>query len=360
VHGLSSLITGGGHSTFHGALSCTRSAATAPGGITIDAWLAAQPGVRGATPFDAVRLGVSTGSQPLHYQTCAYGKDKPAAILLQPAAAFNALFGSVSDDAGRRAFAKRSRLLGFARSDVEQTLVSFRGNEAERRKLEVYLASIAEVDSRQQLLLLMNDALTAVKPPDPTTNPLLQSGTALDDLAAQFELASAALLGDLTRVVVIAAGTGAAFNLAYPGISSLARHDLHHTSADNPTGQAAIHEVSRRIVALSAKLARTLLSTPEPGADGSMLDHTVIVHMSDNGEQHHSSGSEWPILLLGGGALGLRTGGRSITMPGLGQPGHRQVSNVFNTLGLCAGEVLEDFGAEGPRRVATGPLEELA
>ncbi|HIN85317.1 MAG TPA: twin-arginine translocation signal domain-containing protein [Myxococcales bacterium] len=54
--GLSSKVTGGSHSTHHGALSCTRSGKGSPGGPTIDAWLAALPAVRKGTPFDAVRL----------------------------------------------------------------------------------------------------------------------------------------------------------------------------------------------------------------------------------------------------------------------------------------------------------------
>ena len=90
-----------------------------------------------------------------------------------------------------------------------------------------------------------------------------------------------------------------------------------------------------------------------------MLDHTAIVFMSDNGEQHHSTASDWPMLLLGGNAMGLQTGGRTIIYPGIGRPGHRQVSNVYNTVGYAAGEALDTFGDERTTRVAEGPLTEL-
>ena len=36
-----------------------------------------------------------------------------------------------------------------------------------------------------------------------------------------------------------------------------------------------------------------------------MLDHTVIVFLSDNGATHHSNAEHWPLLLLGGGAWDL-------------------------------------------------------
>lgn len=47
--------------------------------------------------------------------------------------------------------------------------------------------------------------------------------------------------------------------------------------------------------------------TPSPNAAGTMLDHTVIVYRGDNGEEHPSTATEWPVLLIGGGALGLQT-----------------------------------------------------
>jgi arylsulfatase A-like enzyme len=88
-----------------------------------------------------------------------------------------------------------------------------------------------------------------------------------------------------------------------------------------------------------------------------MLDHTIIVYMSDNGEQHHSRADEWPVLLIGGGALGLKTDGRTVIYPTIGKPGNRQVSNLFNTLGHATGNPsLNEFGGEGSLRIAKGPL----
>lgn len=364
LFGLSSKITGGGHSTHHGALSCTRSSGGKPGATTIDAYLAALPEVRGDAPFDALRVGISGAvNRPLNYDTCAYDKGRAAAILLQPESGFQTLFGSVASAAGMQAFQNRAQLLDFARADVNAALSMFSGNSQERAKLESYLLAVERVQARQSRLLEMEangQQLSSHKPTDPETNPLYVSGDLLDRLRAQFELAAAALTGELTHVVVIASGTGTAhFNVTFPGISAVARHDLHHGSASTPSFLTAIHQGTAAHIEMVAGLAQILENTPEPGATGTMLDHTVILFMSDNGEQHHSTASEWPALLMGGGALGLQTGGRTIFYPGVGQSGHRQVSNLFNTLGYCAGRALDEFGSEGPTRVATGPLAEI-
>ena len=107
-------------------------------------------------------------------------------------------------------------------------------------------------------------------------------------------------------------------------------------------------------------MADRLARTPEPGHDGSMLDRTVIVWIGDNGEQHHSTASEFPVVLIGGRAY-LRPGGRTLVYPGLNAGNeHRQLSNLWNTLTYVGGEAQDEFGGEsGTGRRAPGPLEQL-
>ncbi len=353
--GLSSRVAGGGHSARHGALSSSRTVGGAPGGVTIDAWLASQAELCGDAPFDAIRLGVGTG-RPLDFGTCAYGRDKPAPMILDPATAYATLFGGATDGASRERFMERGGLLDFARDDVNAALASFRGDSIERAKLEQYLASVERLRGRHERMVELSLGLTP--PAAPEENPLYGTGDALDVFAAQMELATAALLGDLTNVCVIGSGTGGDFGLRYGSVSSVGRHDMHHGSGASAELLDAVHTVTERQVAEIARLASTLAATPETGG-GTMLDHTVIVYVSDNGEQHHSTASEFPVLLLGGESLGLASGGRSLVYPGLESPNHRQLSNLWNTLGHLGGLELNDFGEEGPTRVAPGPLGEL-
>lgn len=352
--GLSSVITGGGHSSGTGALSCAVDGSAA----TIDAVLAAK--LKRTAPFEAIRLGTSSSLTPIVYETCSFGAKKPAPILVNPALAYDTLFGSLSGAQGSGQ--ERTELFDFARADVTATLATFRGNSNERIKLERYLSSLDSLRQRETQLGLMAGAVRPLLPVAPSSNPLLAgSGTpdSMKWLEAQFQIATASLLGGLTNTVVLASASSG-FDVHYDSIiPGVGRHDLQH-GINTASNWTAIAAVTRKHVDLIAQLARALAATPEVGATGSMLDHTAIVLMSDNGEQHHSEAKEWPLLVIGGNALGLRTDGRTVIYPELGEANNRQVSNLFNTLGHAAGDsTFNLFGNEGPSRIAPGPLSEL-
>jgi len=380
--GLSSRITGGGHSAFHGVLSSTRTVGGLPSGPTIDAALAAVPGVRGTAPYDAVRLGANSDlSKRLNYDTCAYDKGRPAPLIVDPYAAFSTLFGLVGSAAEQASFEQRGNLLGFALDDVKASLAAFSGNSVERAKLEAYLSSLEEGQQRQAQLISLRDKLTPLAPESPTTNPLYDQNKAnnnntLKRFAGHLQLATAALRGELTHVAVIGCGSGGSFDMAYPTANpgankNITRHNLHHGSSSDATYVQTIHDITRQqIDAIVQHMAIPLENTPDP-AGGTMLDNTVIVFVADNGEQHHATGSEFPVVLIGGSNLGLATGGRTIVYPGVdtGGNGHRQISNLWATFGKIAGATpiqvgttkvdFDLFGNEGPGRVAPGPLSEL-
>lgn len=352
--GLSSTITGGGHSAGTGALSCAVNGASA----TFDAVMA--PRLKRTAPFDAIRLGTSAAQTPIVYETCSFGPGRPAGVLVNPALAYDTLFGSIAS--GGSAAQERSQLFDFVRDDVRASLATFRGNSNERLKLERYLTSIEALRSREGVLRSMGPSVRPLLPVAPGQNPLLMgSGTpdSLKWIEAQFQIATTALLGGLTNVVVLASGSSN-FDVRYdPALTASGRHDLQHGIGATANWNA-IAAVTRKHVDLVAKLARTLEATPEVGASGTMLDHTAIVFMSDNGEQHHSTAVDWPMLLVGGNALGLKTDGRTVVFPRDGASGNRQVSNLFNSLGHAFGDSMFDtFGLEGPSRIAPGPLSEI-
>jgi len=368
VLGLSSKITGGGHSTEAGALTSTRSPAGSPSGPSIDHYLSTIEAVRMGAPFQALRLGVVGDNTRLNYSTCAFGAKRPAPITCDPTTAFNSLFGSVASGAGVQTFREKKDLLDFAVADVNRALGDFAGNSAERRKLEEYLQSLENMVNRQQKIEQMGSQLEAVKPVEPAEGTLYVSDAPLERLQAQVDLATAALLGGLSNVVVIALGTGTKhFSLQYPSLidlypggDMLGGHDVRHAAEDGAQGYVdLLTAITDRHVAMMAQMASSLDATPEAGADGTMLDHTLMLYMSDNGEKHHSLAEEWPMLLMGGQALGFQTDGRSVVFPRHGNDNNRQVSNLFNTLGHAAGQDLNTFGGEGVKRIAEGPLTEL-
>ena len=355
--GLSSTITGGGHSTFFGGLSSSRSTPNRAGGPTIDALLASHSEVRGETPFDAVRVGVHASHRALNNTTCANLAGRPLPVIMDTELAYAKLFGSVADAAGQAAFERRADLLDYAKEDVSAALSTFAGNSSERAKLESYLASLEALQRRQGLLAGMSSTLSELVPDGPEVNSAYRSDCDLERLAVQFELTTAALLGGLTNVAVIASGTGGHFDLNYSSLgTNTRRHNLHH-GWDNGSNLSYIQAATRRHVEMIAKMARALAAVPEEG--GTMLDNTVIVFLSDNGETHHSYAVEFPVLMVGGQAMGLKNDGRSTVFPGVNNSNNRQLSNFYNTLGHAAGMNLNDFGTEGASRLALGPLSEL-
>lgn len=359
VYGLSSQITGGGHSSEHGALSSARTVAGRPGGITIDALLGKTAMVRGNTPIEVFRLATGPLGEPVNYGLCANGPGQPAPMVVDPRSAYESLFSAVGTPAERAVFARRRRLLDFARTDANEALALFAPSSPERAKVEAYIAALEDATRRHQLFMSMEATLTRVRPPAPAMNPLYMNNDPINQYLAHMELATAALIGDLTRVVVVGHGPGGNWSFTYPTIlPGVSRHDTHHQSGSNPAYVTAIHRVTGALVGGVATMARALAATPDP-AGGTMLDSTLIVFLGDNGEQHHSTGSEFPLLLVGGQGLGFGAGGRTVVYPGLGTPRHRQLSNFWNTVGHAAGIELDAFGGERHFRVAPGPLSEL-
>jgi len=355
--GLSSKITGGGHSAYHGVLSSTRTAGEIPSGETIDAHLSNLPRLLG-TAHAAYRVGhVSPQFRPgvaLDYGTCALGPGVSAPLVLDPGQAFDRIFSPL---ASRATFDRTGRILDFARDDVRRSLTAFAGPSVERVKLERYLAAIEEnIERRRRLDARLMGNVTV--PPRPAARNV-------DDfypvIEAQAGHIASALIGGLTNVAVMGIGSGFNFDTFYDRTHA-PRHDTHHSSESSATARDYIYAQGRLQMAVMIRLAQQLEAVPE--GTGTLLDHTVLVYVGDNGETHHATADEFPVLLMGGGALGLRTGGRTLVYPGQNEMGrgHRQVSNVWNTLGHLAGEDLNTFGGEklgAGTRSAEGPLTEL-
>ena len=394
VFGLSNLIAMiDSHSSYYGALACARGHGS-PTGQSIDAALAAIPRVRGETPFDAFRAGIHhDATAQTRSGLCAFAAGKPAPLVVEPKAAYNLLFSSVAGGETRRQFEKKRRLLDFAKKSASNSLKVFAGSSIERRKLEDYIASIEDLQARNAGLLdpKFNGRLASVKPAGPedatpSTSPSFDTVEPLERLQLHFDMATSALLGGLTNVAVLGSGFGGGYGIEYASIQveglELEHQGLHpiaHMAYEEESGGLTtknpyaeyLRLLTQNHVSLITKMANTLAKTPD--VDGStMLDNTLFVFMSDNGDNHHSSGKDWPILLIGGKNMGFQTDGRTIFYPSHTQPEFRQVSNLFNTLGYAAGGQDEPlgsgttrrrfdyFGAEpDTKRQAPGPLSEI-
>ena len=382
VMGLSSKITGGGHHTNFGALSSTF-APRSPVSATIDHHLSTLKAVRQQTIFEAVRLtSGSSGRGKVAYDTCAKGRGEIAPMIIDPVSAFNKLFGWLASGEGARSFEHRSDLLALAQKDADRAIKAFSGSSSEGQKLQRYLQGINELVDQQTMLAARRvacdtgDAVCDFRPLEPGDEGALYTHSCpLKRMEAHTDLAISALRGGLTNVVVLGASTGSRWAHEYPSLEHMFpedlvdRHNVCHSSGD-PAMLAIMHEVTRQYVGMAAKIARALLAEEEPSSPGdSMLDHTVIVVMSDNGESHHSRASEWPVLLIGGKKMSLKTGNRGVIYPKVDEDNNRVVTDLFVTLDNLAGGVLDtdpvnhpewSFGQDDPKdRQIKAALDEL-
>lgn len=358
IQGLSGRVCGGGHSNNFGALGVYSSKAGAIG-ETIDAALGkALPGI-----FSSYNFGIST--KPEHsviYNCSASGPGTKLPTQCRPDLAYNTLFGSIAKGEGASQFAASQDLLDFMAGDIRRTKSQI--GSADREKLDSYLGAFENLRNRQSRLVEVRDRLSKVAPvPDDK----FASPVETDRLDAHFDLAAAALTGRLTNVVTIASGAGDPyFGIKFEGLGiGIGKHGIGHGGGfEDMTSDELSIKIRRFHFGLLNRLMHRLDAVPE--GDGTMLDNTLIVYLSDAAEGHHSRCWEWPFVVIGdlGGRLksGEKGSGRFLGFPRYGNPGHRTINGLYNTFLHAAGAPRDDFGHEdiGLKDLdQSGPLGEL-
>ncbi len=354
LQNLSGRVCGGGHSNNFGALG-VYSGKSGPAGETIDAAVArALPAV-----FPHVGLGIS--SKPQHtaiYNTSATGPGRAIPIQCRPDLAYQQLFGSVAAGAARQKFDVQRNLLDFLREDVRKVERSLAGPEKE--KFAQYLESLETLRHRQSRL---NEIENTLRKHAPVASDKYRSDVETNRLDAHFDLAAAALTAGLTNVVTLASGCGDPyFEVRFGGLGiELDKHAIGHARGEAKRDWVELMSLIRRFhFELIARLMKKLQSVPE--GNGTVLDNTAILYLSDGAERHHSSCFEWPMVLIGNLGGRLRTDGRYLCWPKYGVKGHRTVANLYSTLLHAAGAPRDSFGDADPGLKdfdQTGPLSEL-
>ena len=169
------------------------------------------------------------------------------------------------------------------------------------------------------------------------------------------EIAIASLLSGLTNVVTLR------FDLlgssTYEGIGGL-HGGVGHGQVKNIL--KARREICQFQLTQIAQIATALDTIPE--GDCTMLDNTVFVYTSDNGETHHSGGVNYPIMILGD--LGGRLAKRRYFAPGneekidRAKSEYTRLGDVWATLLEAAGQPHKDFGIP-VNGIAHAPIEAL-
>ncbi len=356
VQGLSGRIAGGGHSNNFAALGCfpAQGESQAIAGPTIDGQLAkAVPGI-----FPHIGLGISKRLEnSVLYNVSALGRDKGLPTMCKPDQAYAALFGSVANGAAKEEFAAKNNLLDFLKDDVKRVESKLAGPE--REQFGAYLETFETLRDRQSRLNEIEDTL---REKGPVTNDKYASTVETDRLDAMFDIGAAALICGLTNVLTLSSAAGVRdFDICFTGLGlTKGKHHTGHGGSQNGMTWYEVSQMIRRFhFTLIARLAKKLEAVTE--GNGTMLDNTVIIYLSDGAEAHHSRCWEWPMVLLGNIEGKLNTG-RYIDYPSYGQPKHRTTANMYVTLLQLAGSSQESFGVADPGLKDLdqhGPLSEL-
>ena len=336
LQGLSGRVALSDHSTNHGALGCY--SANKVMGQTIDSALAdALPAV---FPHVLLGLGGDPLSEAMNYGHSALGSNKPLPTICSPDLAFRSLFGSVDGGSSKAQFDRQTHLLDFMADDVKRASNALVPEE--RLKLDRYVEAFESLHQRQKQIAAMQEVIRKNAPRlgekrTATTSSLI--------LEAQFEIGTAALIAGLTNVVTLTSGSGGQRFGKYPELGAQDLHGLGHGGSiagmTNEESFIVIHQLHTRLI---AEMARKLAAIPE--GNGTMLDHTTILFLSDSGDGHHPQLRTWPMVLIGNLGGRLKTGGRYLEFPAYGLPGHRTIGSLYNTLLHAAGKPRAKFGLD--------------
>ncbi len=355
IQGLSGKMTRLGHSAHYGALGGYKASADAPAlAATIDGHLSETfPSV-----FNHVGFRMGEGSQGVTFPAIsAKGKGQQLPFQQNPMAAFENLFGSILEGGDlKKKYTRTGNVLDAMSADIRRLQKSLPATEQE--KLGHYLGGFEALRDRRVKLVTMQETL---KKHAPDLDDKYTSRFTTHHLEAHFDMATAALVTGLTRVVTIHAD---GLDSVYSGIGIGNNvHAIGHGAGyATLSAQDCRNAIRKFHVDLIAGMASKLDAIPE--GEGSMLDNTILVYTSDNAAKHHSVGHDWPMVVLGTLGNRLRSNGRYLAYPKYGQSGHKHtICNWFTTLCHLAGVPQDLFGqpdlALGKPKDQSGPLHEL-
>ena len=170
----------------------------------------------------------------------------------------------------------------------------------------------------------------------------------IDRQEALCEIMLSTLISGMTNV---AAFTVDELGTPYVGLPKIENervnlHDVGHNKGFGSLDALSIREAVRlQHMKLVDKIVTRLKNTPEINGKGSMFDNTIVFYFPDNGETHHSKGTEWPFIVMAGDNTPMNLGRRYIRLPKYGQEGHKTLGNMWTTVLNAYGNPVEHYGA---------------
>ena len=284
--------------------------------------------------------GIATGFS-------ARGPQQPNYAFGSPKGAVRELFKSVSNDKSSQTQSKLERnLVEFTGLNASQLAESVGGTE--RVKVQSYADSIEAVRERDRKLAQMADTLRQ-HVPKLDAKYLAADMTTVDRQRGHVEVLLAALISGLTNVVAFTVDELGTVYTGLPGLEGekIGLHDVGHGKSIGGLAADEVRVLHRRhhMTLIDTFVAR-LKKVPE--GKGTMFDNTMIFYFPDNGEAHHSHGTEYPFIVLSGENAKVDIRRRYIRLPNYGQPGHKTLGNWYTTLLNAHGNPIKHYGDFDP------------
>ena len=346
IQGLSGKMCAGGHSSWYGALGGYRVSGThTPGSKPLWASVDTRLGRLNPAPFNNIGLAVAgkalgdkTTEGTVYPGISATDTGIELPYQASPSMAYEQLFGSAVSKSGnaksRRAV--KNNILDFMVKDIrymEKNLPT-----AEKEKLERYVNAFEELQTRNEKLQAMKKQIAAGAP-ELTEN--YKSQKFLTRQECHSELAVTSLITGVTNVAVIRLDN-LAMNYSGIGVNKNVHGIGHDEDVEGMTPDEAREKIQQHHAKLLEKMATKLESIPE--GNGTMLDNTMILYISDAGEKHHSSLGDWPMVVIGGCGGKLKTPGHFVQYPEYGKAGHKTICNWWTTVLNAYGDPVKHFG----------------
>ena len=266
------------------------------------------------------------------------GPNKPVAPIDDPYQMFAKLYGRLNDQESVKS------VLDDIREDLARIASVLPAED--RRLLEEHTSLVRDLEKE------LTQNVSANSHPEPKIElGVLQDNDQMPKISRmQIELVVASLAADFTRVATLqfTNSVGQA-RMKWLGVDE-GQHDLSHEPNSNGIAQEKLVKINAWYAGEVAHLARRLAETPEPGNDGSLLDHTTIVWTNELGEGNSHTLDDIPWVLVGSG-LGFTTG-RAMQFQNL--PHNRLLLSLAHAMGHLE---LNRFG--NPDYCIDGPLTGL-
>ena len=273
-------------------------------GISIDQHIKnnLQLGADTQTRFGSLEFGVMVPDRADTWTRMSYaGPNQPVAPIDNPYQIFDKMYGQT----------KNRALLASVLDDLSD---DFRKVEQlisveDRRLLKDHVEMVREVEKELQLELAQQEKQSDVGHAIPQLPPNVREEN--DNIPQitrmQIELLVNGFAADFNRVATLQITNSVGQpRMRWLGIDE-GHHQLSHEPDSNEEAYEKLIKINTWYCEQVALLAKRLSETPEPGADGSMLDHTTIIWTNELGKGNSHTRNNIPFVLVGGG-LGWKMG----------------------------------------------------